>query len=89
MKNENVAISWLQGLKSKKQRTLSFLQLLKFEKVKCPYFFDLLPGAEILTISFSDDNSNLTPSASKEEMVISWLLGIKKTLRTHYVFIFP
>ena len=29
------------------------------------------PGAEILTISFSNDSWNLTPRASKEEMVIS------------------
>ena len=29
------------GHKSKKLRTLSFLQLLKFEKAKYPYFFNL------------------------------------------------
>ena len=31
------------GPKIKKVRTLSFLQLLKFEKAKCPYFFNFWP----------------------------------------------
>ena len=61
----------------KKLMTLSFLQLLKFEKTKCPYFFDLWPGTEILAISSTYDSSNLTPRASNEEMVISRLQGLK------------
>ena len=71
--------------KFKKVRTLSFVQLLKCEKAKCPYFFIFGLGAEILKISSSDDSSNLIPQASNKEMVISRLLGPKsKNCKTHY-----
>ena len=36
------------------------------------------PGADILAISSSDDSSNLT-HLTEEEMVLSWLLGQRKT----------
>ena len=39
----------------KKLRTLSFLQLLKFEKAKYPYFFIYGPGAKILAFCPPDD----------------------------------
>ena len=39
------------GPQIKKVRALSFLQLLKFEKAKCPYFFDFLPKSRDMTIS--------------------------------------
>ena len=35
----------------KNLRSLSFLQLLKFEKAKCHYFFDLWPWSRVRTIS--------------------------------------
>ena len=38
------------GQKIKKLRTLSFLQLLKFEKAKYPYFFDLWPRGQDIGI---------------------------------------
>ena len=38
------------GAQIKKLRTLSFLQLLKFEKAKYPYFFIYGQGAEILAL---------------------------------------
>ena len=45
MENETLAI--------KKLRAFSFLQLLKFEKAKCPYFCDLLPRSqEMMSFSF-------------------------------------
>ena len=40
---EEIANISAPGPQIKKVRTLSFLQLLKFEKSKCPYFFDLWP----------------------------------------------
>ena len=39
--------------------------------------FILGPEAEILVISSSDNRSNLTPQALKEEILISQLLGPK------------
>ena len=41
-------------------------------------FFICGPWAKILATSFYDDILNLTPWASKEEMLISWLLGLKQ-----------
>ena len=38
------------GPKIKKLRTLSFLQLLKFEKAKCPYFVHFWPGGQDICI---------------------------------------
>ena len=38
------------GPQIKKLRTLSFLQLLKFEKAKYPYFFDLWPRGQDIGI---------------------------------------
>ena len=40
------------GPQIKKIRTLSFLQLLKFEKAKCPYFFDLWPRSRDISNFF-------------------------------------
>ena len=39
------------GPSIKKLRALSFLQLLKFEKAKCPYFCDLWPSSRDMTTS--------------------------------------
>ena len=54
VKWENANIS-APGPQIKKLRTLSFLQLLKFEKAKYPYFFNLWPrGRDIGLFSLDD-----------------------------------
>ena len=50
-KRRNVHIS-APGPQIKKLRTLSFLQLLKFEKAKYPYFFYLWPRGQDIGIFF-------------------------------------
>ena len=62
---------------NKKLRTRSFLQLLKFEKAKCPYFFIYGPGAKIWALSPLDDTTYFTSQVSKDEMAISRLRGHK------------
>ena len=53
-KRNNAHIS-APGPQIKKLRTLSFLQLLKFEKAKFPYFFNLWPrGRDIGLFSLDD-----------------------------------
>ena len=48
-------IKWAPGPQIKKLMTLSFLQLLKFEKSKYPYFFNLwLRGRDICLFSLDD-----------------------------------
>ena len=52
---EEIANISAPGPQIKKVRTLSFLQLLKFEKEKCPYFFNLWPrGRDIGLFSLDD-----------------------------------
>ena len=72
---EEIANISAPGPKIKKVRTLFFLKLLKLNKRKCPYFFDFWPRSRDIGNSSSDDNSNLTPRTSKEEMLLSRLLG--------------
>ena len=67
MKNETVAISRLLGLKSKKLRALSFLQLLKFEKAKCPYFCNLWPSSRDMTTSSFEARVERFKLSSEEE----------------------
>ena len=45
----------------------------------------IIVGAKILSISYSDDSSNLTPWASNKEMVISRLLGPKSKNFGHFL----
>ena len=47
---EEIAYISAPGPQIKKLRTLSFLQLLKFEKAKYPYFFDLWPRGQDIGI---------------------------------------
>ena len=74
---DEMAITRLLGQKSKKIRTLSFLQLLKFEKAKCPYIFNLWPRSRDMAILSFDDFTFFTSEPSKDEMAISRLLGHK------------
>ena len=52
------------GPQIKKLRTLSFLQLLKFEIVKYPYFFNLWPRGRDIGLFSLDNGTNSSSSKS-------------------------
>ena len=54
---EEIANISAPGPKIKKVRTLSFLQLLKFEKAKHPYFFNLWPRVQDIGLFLIDDGT--------------------------------
>ena len=49
---EEIANISAPGPQIKKLRSLSFLQLLKFERAKCPYFFYLRPRSRDISNFF-------------------------------------
>ena len=56
------------GPQIKKPRTLSFLQLLKFEKTKYPYFFILWPRGRDIGLCSGHDGTSSSSWGSKDAM---------------------
>ena len=65
------------GPQIKKLRTLSFLQLVKFEKVKYPHFLNLWLRGRHIGLFSRDDGTYSSSWGSKDKMSIFWLLSHK------------